>query len=62
MSKKIVTVVKETKVRYEVDIEPGKSLPDEDVINIVKARMNAGSPLGLLDEKETVKAFEVGEV
>jgi len=58
---KIVTVVKETKVRYRVDTEPGKVLPDNEIIDIVKKRMEAGSPLGVLDTKEKVTSYEVEE-
>jgi hypothetical protein len=58
---KIVTVVKETRVRYRVDTSPGTQPSDEEIINTVKARMKAGSPLGVLDEKEKVVKFEVEE-
>lgn len=58
---KIVTVVKETKVRYRVDTEPGKALPDAEIIDIVKKRMEAGSPLGVLDTKEKITSYEVEE-
>jgi hypothetical protein len=58
---KIVTVVKEVKVRYQVDTEPGKQMGDQEVIDIVKARMDAGSPLGELDSQEKVTSYEVEE-
>lgn len=60
MKTKIVTVVREVRSRYEVEAGTG-ALSDEQAIDTVKARMEAGSPLGLVDEKSKVTGFEVNE-
>lgn len=56
MTTKIVTVIQRTKLVYEVE-------GDTDVAgatDIVKARMRAQSPLGLVEETTKTERFEVG--
>jgi hypothetical protein len=58
---KLVTVVKEVREQYEVDAGTG-ALSDDQAIETVKARMSAGSPLGLVDDpKVKITGFEVTE-
>jgi len=54
---KVVTVVKEHLLIYEVDGDP----TDEQAIDMVKARMQTNSPLGLVSDEETTKKFKVKE-
>jgi hypothetical protein len=55
MAKKIVEVVKEVVVTYEVDGATDK----DQAITIVKSRMAAGYELGILDTTEKVKKYRV---
>lgn len=58
---KVVTVVKEHLLVYEVESGPGEKLTDEQAIDMVKARMQTQSPLGLVSDEETTKKFKVRE-
>ena len=58
---KIVTVVKEHRLTYEVEGGPSEPLSDERAIDIAKARMSCNSPLGLVKDEEDTKTFLVAE-
>lgn len=59
---KVVTVIKEVRMKFEVEAG-GNDLTDDQAIETVKARLDAGSPLGFLheEEEEKILKFEVTE-
>jgi hypothetical protein len=58
---KLVKVVKETTVTYKVETTPGQTTTDEQAIDIVKKRIEAGAPLDIIDKEEKVKKFTVSD-
>ena len=55
---KVVTVKKEHTIVYEVEGDPS----DKEAIEMVKARMQTQSPLGLCSDTEKIIEFSVAEV
>lgn len=58
---KYVKVIMETAYTYTVDTAPGQDISDEDAIEVVKKRLEAGMPLDLEDKTERVKKFTVSD-